>query len=249
MTDDRETDWNPVWSRDGKYLYFLSDRGGSMNLWRVPIDESSGRVTGQIEPATLPSANSQHISFSADGRTLVYVEVNRRENTFQIGFNPVTNSVVVQPVQLTHGIRRFSSSEISPDEKSLVFVSAAEAQEDVFVVNRDGAQLRQLTNDSAANRLPRWSPDGRQIAFLSDRSGKYEIWKVNEDGSGLDQLTDVPEAELVNAVWSPDGERLLYQVRDDNSFIIEPVTPRAAQTRQPLGGKQMPGFTPWSWVA
>src|SRR4029079_13717985 len=131
VTDDRETDWNPVWSRDGKYLYFLSNRGGSMNLWRVPIDELSGIVTGPLEPATLPSANSQHISFSADGRNLVYVEVNRRENTFQVGFDPVTNRVIGQPVQITQGIRRFSSPDVSPDEKSVAFVSAAEAQEDV----------------------------------------------------------------------------------------------------------------------
>ena len=177
----------------------------------------------------------------------MYVEVNRRENTFQIDFDPATNSVIGQPVQITQGIRRFSSPEVSPDEKSLAFVSAAEAQEDVFVIDRDSAQLRQLTDDPAANRVPRWSPDGRQIAFLSDRSGKYEVWKVNADGSGLEQLTDVPEADLVTAVWSPDGRRLLYQVRDVNSFIIEPDSPRPAQTPQQLIGQQIPGLILWSW--
>lgn len=247
VTSDREIDWNPIWSRDGKYLYFLSDRGGSMNLWRVPIDELSGGVTGPIEPATLPSANSQHISFSADGHALVYVEVNRRENTFQVDFEPSTCRVVGQPVQITQGIRRFSSPEVSPDEKSLVFVSAAEAQEDVFVIDRETGQARQLTNDPAANRLPRWSPDGQQIVFLSDRSGKYEVWRVNVDGSGLDQLTDVPEADLVSAVWSPDGRRLLYQMRNVNSFIIEPDKPPGDRTPQPLIGEQMPSLIPWSW--
>jgi Tol biopolymer transport system component len=43
VTDDEAVDWNPVWSRDGRYLYFLSNRGGSMNLWRAPIDELSAR--------------------------------------------------------------------------------------------------------------------------------------------------------------------------------------------------------------
>lgn len=247
VTDDRATDWNPVWSRDGKQLYFLSDRGGSMNLWRVAIDELSGRVIGQVEPATLPSASSQHLSFSADGRTLVYVEMNRRESAFQVDFDPSKNSIIGQPVQITQGIRRFSNSEISPDEKSLVFVSAAEAQEDVYIIDRETAQLRQLTDDPASDRMPRWSPDGRQIAFLSDRSGKHEIWKLNLDGSGLDQLTDVHELDVTNAVWSPDGQRLLYRVRDVNCFIIEPHKPPGSQTPQPLVGPQIPGFTPWSW--
>ena len=247
VTDDKAVDWNPVWSRDGRHLYFLSNRGGSMNLWRVPFDELSGRVTGQLEPAMLPSANSQHLNFSADGRTLVYVEMNRRENTWQIAFDPVTASIAGQPVQITHGIRRHSHPDLSPDEKSVVFVSAAEAQEDVFVISRDDAQPRQLTNDSAQDRTPRWSPDGQQIAFLSDRSGKYEIWKVNQDGRGLEPLTDVPGAVVSNPVWSPDGQRLLYQVRDVNSFIIEAGQPRTAQPPHPLPGQQMPGFLPWSW--
>jgi dipeptidyl aminopeptidase/acylaminoacyl peptidase len=218
-----------------------------MNLWRVPIDEGSGRVTGQVEPATLPSSNSQHIGFSADGRTLVYVEMNRREEIWQIGFDPVSANVTGPAVQITRGARRYSSPDLSPDEKSLVFVSAAEAQEDVFVINRDDAQMRQVTNDPAMNRSPRWSPDGRQIAFLTDRSGKYEIWKVNADGSGLEQLTDVPDADVFGPVWSTDGERLLYQVRDGSPFIIDPGKPFASQTPQPLPGEQLPSFVPWSW--
>jgi serine/threonine protein kinase len=42
VTGDAFVDWNPTWSPDGRYLYFSSDRGGSMNLWRVRIDEQSG---------------------------------------------------------------------------------------------------------------------------------------------------------------------------------------------------------------
>jgi Tol biopolymer transport system component len=245
VTFDRQVDWNPVWSRDGRYLYFLSDRGGSMNLWRAPIDELSGKVVGQIEPATLPSANSQHISFSADGRTLVYVETNRRENTWQVPFDPVAARVTGEAVQLTHGIRRYSQPDLSSDELLLAFVSVAEAQEDLFVINPDGSGLRQLTNDSAQDRIPRWSPDSRQIAFLSNRSGKYEIWKVNQDGSGLEQLSDVPGEDVINPVWSPEGQRLLYKASDVNSFIIDVGKP--LEPPQPLPGEQMPGFLPWSW--
>src|SRR5262249_49751301 len=156
-----------VWSRDGKYLYFLSNRGGGMNLWRVPVDQMSGQVTGPLEPATLPSAKSQHMRFSADGQSLVYVEGKRNHNTWHIAIDPITDSVTGQPAQITHGARRYSCLDPSPDEKSLVFVTSDEAQEDVFVINRDTNQLRQLTNDSFLNRTPRWSPDGRQIAFLS----------------------------------------------------------------------------------
>ena len=55
VTNDLALDWNPVWSPDGRYLYFSSDRGGAMNLWRIPIDEKTGGVLGAAEPVTTPS--------------------------------------------------------------------------------------------------------------------------------------------------------------------------------------------------
>jgi Tol biopolymer transport system component/predicted Ser/Thr protein kinase len=245
VTEDSAADWNPVWSRDGKYLYFLSNRGGSMNLWRAPMDEPSGRVTGAIEPVTLPSARCQHMSFSADGRSLIYSEVVRSENTWQTSFDPATGFVKGQSVQITRGARRYSCPDPAPDEKSIAFVTAGESQEDLFVLDRDSGQVRQLTNDAAMNRAPRWSPDGRQIAFVSDREGRNEIWKVNQDGSGLSRLAPASVTGLLNPVWSPDGRQLLYQMSDANSYIIEPE--RADLPPHPLEGRQEPGFFPWSW--
>ena len=40
VTQDVALDWGPKWSADGRYLYFSSDRGGSMNIWRIAIDEA-----------------------------------------------------------------------------------------------------------------------------------------------------------------------------------------------------------------
>ena len=65
--------WNPVWSADGAHLYFASDRSGSMNLWRLRIDESSGRVRGEPQPVTTPSPWSALLSPSRDGRRILYV--------------------------------------------------------------------------------------------------------------------------------------------------------------------------------
>ena len=44
VNDDAAVDWNPVWSPDGKHLYFGGDADGTLNLWRVPIDERSGDI-------------------------------------------------------------------------------------------------------------------------------------------------------------------------------------------------------------
>jgi Tol biopolymer transport system component len=92
VTDDAAVDWNPVWSPDGKHLYFISDRSGSMNLWRVSLDEQTGAVRGAPEPVTTPSSYSQHISFSADGRRMAYTQVASEANIRQAAFNPTTGA-------------------------------------------------------------------------------------------------------------------------------------------------------------
>ena len=60
-------DWNPVWSPDGKWLYFLSNRSGSMGLWRVAIDETSGVTSGDPQPLATPAWYVADFSLSADG--------------------------------------------------------------------------------------------------------------------------------------------------------------------------------------
>ena len=67
VTDDAPLDWNPVWSPDGNYLYFSSDRSGSRNLWRVPIDEETGARLAEPESVTTgASGENIHLSISDD---------------------------------------------------------------------------------------------------------------------------------------------------------------------------------------
>src|SRR6185503_199497 len=79
------------------------------------------------------------------------------------------------------------------------------------------------------------------------RSGKYEIWKVRPDGTGLAQMTNEPDREVIAPVWSPDGSKLLYQIRNMNSYIIDADRPGTEQTPQALPGQPPPGFIPWDW--
>lgn len=238
VTSDPPLDWNPVWSPDGKYLYFSSNRGGSMNLWRAPIDEPSGKVLGPPEPVTTPSPYSGHINISRDGRRLVYVQQALSRNIESIAFDPSTEKVAGERVAVTKG----SYADLSPDGKSLVFSTFGQQQEDIFVIGVDGKGLRQLTDDPHRDRYPRWSPDGKRIAFYSNRSGKYEVWTIGVDGSGLQQLTASPSDSVRYPVWSPDGARLAFSDGTD-SFIIDTGKPWKEQSPQALPA----GFIAWSW--
>jgi Tol biopolymer transport system component len=244
-------DWNPTWSPDGEYLYFVSDRGGSMNLWRVRIDEASGRPLADPEAVTTPATSLAHISLSADGRHIAYSSVLVTTNVQRAAFDPVRGAIAGDPAWLTRGSRRWANPAPSPDGQFVAFYSLVEPEGDLYVIRADGAgPLRQVTGDSASDRLPRWSPDGNWIAVFSDRSGPLQIWKIRPDGSGLTQVTDAP-TNTAYAVWSPDGSRMAAASTDSGQvYLFDPNRPWSAQQPEvlPPPPDSLAPFGPHSWA-
>jgi Tol biopolymer transport system component len=245
VTVDPAVHWNPVWAPDGKFLYFASDRGGSLNVWRVAIDEPSGRVLGRPEAVTTPSPFVGHLSLAADGRHLAYASIVSTTNLQRLTFDPVTQTLGRDPAAVTRGSRSYGTPDFSPDGAWLTFASA-DSQEDIFVSRMDGTSPRQVTNDVAHDRGPHWSPDGQRIAFFSDRGGRYNVWSIHPDGSGLEQLTD-GDAHMLESVWSPDGSRMtVSSFPDGGVYLFDPRIPWHQQQPQRLPSGPRP-FTAWSW--
>ncbi len=206
VTHDPWTDWSPAWSADGRYLYFSSDRGGAMNLWRVRIDEETGMVLSSPEPVTTPSAYSAWAVFAPNGTQFAYVHRLVSSKLYEAPFTPETGVDVNSKIQLTAGEQRIREPEMSPDGSTLV-ARIQDPQEDLALLKPNGSGLRRLTNDAFSDRSPHWSPDGRHIVFLSNRSGKFESWIMSPDGSGLQQLT---HGGSLPSAWTPDGSLLGY---------------------------------------
>lgn len=246
VTNDEDLDWNPVWSPDGKYLYFASDRSGTMNLWRVAIDEQSGKPLGQLEQVRTPSNYSQHFSFSSDGRSLAYAALNTQKDLRRVAFDPERGLAVGKPNSVITGSRWVMDPDLSPDGAWLVYSSGVHEQEDLFLIRSDGtAGRRQLTNDASKDRGPRWAPDGGRIAFYSNRGGTWNIWTINADGGGLRQLTFTAEAKAYFPIWSPDGTRLVYTNAAAVPFVVEVAKPWQEQTPQPLLSPTEPRVRFW----
>ena len=222
VTRDEPVDWSPAWSPDGRHLYFSSDRGGSMNLWRVAIEETTGRVLGEPEAVTAPSAFAQHASFSRDGSRLAYVSATVDQELQKVPFDATAGRVSGKPEPVARDLRRLSFPHVSPDGEWLVY-ARTDPQEDLLLSRLDGGERRALTDDPFRDRRPRFSPDGRRIAFYSNRGGNYEVWTLDRDGRDLRQLTRDPERRNArHPTWSPDGKRLLYSRDGVTGVIIDP---------------------------
>jgi serine/threonine protein kinase/Tol biopolymer transport system component len=254
VTNDEYLNWSPGWSPEGSQLYFASNRGGSMNLWRVPIDEASGKILGAPEAITAPSEWSGLLSLSRDGRNILYATNESKANLERAPLDPA-NLAAGRLEPVTQGSRGVRSCDISPDGERVAF-HASIPQEDLFVVRKDGSDLRQLTNDAFRDRHPRWSPDGSRILFQSDRSGRLEFWSIQADGSRLEPVTRSTGESPSYPIWAPDGRRVACNMPSRGTLLIDlsrPLEQRRPEPLAPPGAGPVLDASSWSpdgaWLA
>ena len=86
----------------------------------------------------------------------------------------------------------------SLEQTKIVFTSYRDGNSEIYVMNADGSEQTNLTNNPAIDWIPRWSLDGKKIAFTSNRDGNNEIYIMNPDGSEQKRLTKNPAVD-----WGP----------------------------------------------
>lgn len=109
----------------------------------------------------------------------------------------------------------------SPDGARIAFISDRSGSADLWVMDVDGGNPVNLTNDEAKDHSPAWSPDGQWIAFASLRNTLYwELYVMAADGSDVQRLTWWEDASDLYPSWSPDGTRLAFASKRDGNWEI-----------------------------
>jgi Tol biopolymer transport system component len=200
---------SPQWAPDGRHLFWVSDRGGSRDVYRIRLD-AAGAPAGRPERLTT-GADAHTISLSADGRRLAYARFRALSNVWSIPV-PTTRPVsFAQARPLTTGDQTIETVDVSRDGKWLVFSSDRNGSWQIYKMPSAGGEPIQLTTDSVGAFSPGWSPDGRMIAFHSMRTGNRDLYTMEADGSQVVQRTGSPAHEL-DPTWSRDGHDLLGEV-------------------------------------
>ena len=209
VTDAASMNTSPQWTPDGRALLFVSDRGGSPDIFRVRVD-GDGMPVGDADRVTA-GVGAHTISVSADARHVAYAQLRSTSNIWSLpvpttGVAPATD---IAPV--TSGNQLIENIDVTRDGAWVVFASDLNGIPSIFKVRGTGGEPIQLTNDSVASFAPAWSPDGSRIAFHQIlRSGNRATYTMNADGTGR-QLRSIGLDQALVPTWSPLGDSIAVQ--------------------------------------
>lgn len=209
--EDRE----PVFSRDGRNVYYLSEEKGDFNVHRMPV---TGGASTQL--TFLKHHPVRHLSISADG-TLCFNH-HGTLYTLKEGGQPQKVAVRIavdqrynpeRTVKVTGEIRDF---HVAPSGKEVAFVHRGE----VFVTSVKEGTTRRITSTPEQERDVRFSPDGRTLLYATERNGSWDLYTtaiVRKEEPYFFTATVLKEeallatpAEEFQPRWSPDGKEVAY---------------------------------------
>ena len=170
------------------------------------------------ETERMINVRDMYPSMSPDSKSLVFESTRTGTNQVFIKTIGDEDSTTTQLTQSLHGAE---TPVVSPDGTKIVFAMyLEEGNNDVFVMNLDGSDLRQLTDGPGYDGHPHWSADGSRIAFNSDRTTPdrdaswsdrwHEIFSMKSDGSDVQQHTRCKSVCTYGSL-SPDGQSVLYR--------------------------------------
>jgi len=206
VTDSTSLNQSPVWSADGRWLYFVSDRDGPRDIFALRVG-SDGRARGT--PVRLSTGlGAQSLSLSGDGSRVAYAPLAASSGIWALPLPSRTVSAS-GAVQVVGGDQVIEELTVSRDGRWLLYHSDITGKGQVYRIALPNGTPERLTSDSYDDYAPALSPDEREIAFHSWRTGSRDIYVQPLDGSPVQQITSSPRQEAVPR-WSPDGNGLAY---------------------------------------
>ncbi len=197
----------PMWAKDRRSLYYVSDRSGSENVW---LREPGGKPR---EVTHFTSGRLIWPNISYDGRTIVF---NRDSQIWSLDTEsgrptPVNinrrGSAVAPAVDHLRLSDQISEIALSPDGKKTAFVVRGE----VFaVVTADGGDGARVTRTAGEESQVSWSPDSRRIVYVSDRDSVTHLFLYDFGTQTETQLTNDAASDATPR-YSPDGKMIAFE--------------------------------------
>jgi Tol biopolymer transport system component/DNA-binding winged helix-turn-helix (wHTH) protein len=207
LTHDNVTMAGVDWMPDGRHLVFASTRGfGGRHLWIIPA--SGG--TPQLFEAGLGIA--EHPSIARHGKTRIVWALAPMDASIWRVPGPLgdPNTPAVRVDQST---AKDFYAQFSPDGRQIAFVSTRSGVHELWIVDADGSNLRQLTFMKRPMTIGAgWSPDGQWLTFAAVANGNFNIHIVQAAGGFPRQVTNEADDHL-SPSFARDGRSIYFYSR------------------------------------
>ena len=230
VTNDVSRDIHPSWSPSGRFIFFSTDRGGGLNLWRIPMS-ADGKPAGGAQQVTTGAGQDVDSAISPDGKRLAFSILKLNADLWKMPVDPVTGRPAGTAEEVVATTREDSRGSWSPDGRQIAFNSDRAGEMNVWIVPADGGSARPLTKGPGGDFQPRWSPDGTTITFFSSRAGNADIWSADVRSGALRQLTKTPSIQI-NPFFSPDGQSIAYHSDESGRFEVWVMSADGSQPRR-----------------
>lgn len=207
LAADSKHAW-PMWSGDGRTLFFMSDKSGSENLWSADASTGAAKqlthfTSGRCLWPTL-SYDSKTISFERNFHiwTADTATGDAREVHITLRGAPASAGVTHTPINSWSGLA------LSPDGKKIAVVGHGE----IFAAGaREGGEAQRLTFTNSAESSPAWSPDSTRVVYRSERDGGSSLILYDFNSQSERPLTHGLSLDAA-PTWSPDGKSIAFQI-------------------------------------
>jgi Tol biopolymer transport system component len=224
---------SPVWSSDGRRLYFVSNREGSSDIYAIEITDQ-GRARGDPVRATT-GLGVYSMAFTADRRTLAYAAYSARANIWSVPISSVGQLDLSRGRAETRGTQTIEAMRVTRDGRWLLYDSNLHGTFDIFRVALDGGAVERLTADPGDEFAPDLSTDGGSLAYHSWRTGSRDIFVKHLGSSVVSQVTATSSQESYPA-WSPNSRAIAFL----DQFVEGGVARGAFLTRRDPSGSWAP---------
>jgi TolB protein len=205
---------SPRWMDGNRAVVYTTFRDGKADLWLRYVDQAKS-----IPIATIPG--HQHRSgLVAEDRDVARrtLEGRQHRDLFTQQGGQVQN-------QLTHNRAIDTSPSWSPSGGNVAFLSDRSGTPQLYVMDRDGGNVRRLTFTGAYNASPAWSPRGDLIAFSTRMGAEFQLATITPDGRD-GRLITKDATSYEDARWGADGRHLVCTARgrDETVSVVDIVT-------------------------
>ena len=217
LTEHAAEDREPNWINNDRAVYFLSERNGDFNLFRMAIGRNGEAGAEQL--TFFEHHPVRHLSVADNGRAVFSWHGDL------YSYSPNGGAVRI-PIDISIDQRRTTAMEtkrsgatefsVSPNGKEVAFVVRGE----VFVTSTEFNTTRRITNTPEQERSVDFAPDGRSIVYAGERDGSWNIYQASiadDDELYFFSATKIEEEALVSTdaeefqpAYSPDGDKIAY---------------------------------------